>query len=100
MTKIPTAAVAGGDHDQGPPLISLCDISKNFGPVHALSGVSLDVPGGQVTAAHWRQRRRKTVLIETISGLWAPAAGDHAVAEVLVAGVRPAGSSELARRGQ
>jgi len=32
------------------PLLRLRGIGKNFGPVHALTDINLDIPAGQVTA--------------------------------------------------
>ena len=43
----------------GSPLLLLRGVSKNFGAVHALADVDLDIPAGQVTALDRRQRRRQ-----------------------------------------
>jgi D-xylose transport system ATP-binding protein len=58
-----------------PMLLSLRGVSKSFGPVRALSAVSLDVPPGQVTALVGDNGAGKSSLIKTISGLWSPDAG-------------------------
>jgi D-xylose transport system ATP-binding protein len=57
------------------PLLSLRGVSKNFGPVQAIQGVNLDVPDGQVTALIGDNGAGKSVLIKTISGIWAPSDG-------------------------
>ncbi len=57
-------------HDGSQPLLRLADIGKNFGPVRALSGITLDVPVGQVTAIVGDNGAGKSTLIKTISGIW------------------------------
>ncbi len=58
----------------GQSLLRLHDIGKNFGPVQALAGITLDVPEGQVTAIVGDNGAGKSTLIKTISGIWQP---DH-----------------------
>ena len=45
--------------------------------MQALTKVDLDVPAGQVTALAGDNGAGKSVLIKTISGLWAPDGGQH-----------------------
>ncbi|MGH3510026.1 MAG: ATP-binding cassette domain-containing protein [Nocardioidaceae bacterium] len=61
---------------EGAPLLRLRGVVKNFGPVQALKGVDLDVPAGQVTALVGDNGAGKSTLIKTISGIWAPDAGE------------------------
>jgi ABC-type sugar transport system ATPase subunit len=61
--------------DGSGPLLRLEGISKRFGPVRALTGVSLDIPAGKVTALIGDNGAGKSSLIKTISGLWAPDEG-------------------------
>ncbi|MGH9021205.1 MAG: ATP-binding cassette domain-containing protein [Acidimicrobiales bacterium] len=56
-------------------LLSLRGIAKSFGPVDALKRVDLEVPAGQVTALIGDNGAGKSVLIKTISGIYAPTAG-------------------------
>ena len=56
-------------------LLRLEGISKSFGPVRALTSVSLEVPAGQVTALVGDNGAGKSVTIKTISGLWPPDGG-------------------------
>ncbi len=58
----------GADGSQ--PLLSLVDVGKNFGPVRALSDITLDIPPGQVTAIVGDNGAGKSTLIKTISGIW------------------------------
>ena len=57
-------------------LLSLRGIAKHFGAVQALKHVDLDIPAGQVTALIGDNGAGKSTLIKTISGIWAPTAGD------------------------
>jgi ABC-type sugar transport system ATPase subunit len=50
-------------------------ISKNFGPVQALSDVNLDLPAGQVTSLAGDNGAGKSVLIKCIAGIHSPDAG-------------------------
>jgi ABC-type sugar transport system ATPase subunit len=65
---------AGGQdangHEGAPTLLRLVDVGKNFGPVRALSGITLDIPPGQVTAIVGDNGAGKSTLIKTISGIW------------------------------
>ena len=56
-------------------LLSLRDVSKNFGAVQALQHVDLDIPAGQVTALIGDNGAGKSTLIKTISGIWPPSSG-------------------------
>jgi len=58
------------------PLLRLRNIGKSFGPVHALVGVDLDIPAGQVTALVGDNGAGKSTLIKTISGIWEPTSGE------------------------
>jgi ABC-type sugar transport system ATPase subunit len=49
-------------------------VSKSFGPVQALTDVTLDLPAGQVTSLAGDNGAGKSVLIKTIAGIHAP---DH-----------------------
>ena len=64
------------DANGSQPLLRLVDIGKNFGPVQALAGITLDVPVGQVTAIVGDNGAGKSTLIKTISGIWQPDHGE------------------------
>ncbi len=57
-------------------LLSLRGVSKRFGPVQALSDVTLDIPAGQVTALCGDNGAGKSVTIKTIAGLWSQDGGE------------------------
>jgi ABC-type sugar transport system ATPase subunit len=65
-----TSTVATGE-----PLLELRNIGKSFGPVAALSGVTFDIPAGQVTALVGDNGAGKSTLIKTIAGIWEPSHG-------------------------
>ena len=56
------------------PLLRLKGVSKNFGPVQALSDVDLEIPAGKVTALIGDNGAGKSVMIKCIAGIHAP---DH-----------------------
>ena len=58
------------------PLLRLRGIGKNFGPVHALTDIDLDIPVGQVTALVGDNGAGKSTLIKTIAGIWEPSHGE------------------------
>ena len=64
----PTAA-------QGVPLLRLEHVDKSFGPVQALTDVSLDVSAGSVTALAGDNGAGKSVLIKCIAGIHRPDRG-------------------------
>ncbi len=56
-------------------MLEVRDLVATYGPVTALDGVSLTVPGGQITAVLGANGAGKTTLLRTISGLVRPKAG-------------------------
>jgi ABC-type sugar transport system ATPase subunit len=56
-------------------LLSLRGVTKSFGAVQALRHVDLDVPVGQVTALIGDNGAGKSVLIQTISGIYPSSSG-------------------------
>ena len=57
------------------PLLRLRGVNKNFGAVRALTGIDLDVLGGQVTALAGDNGAGKSVLIKCIAGIHRPDGG-------------------------
>src|SRR5881409_3491739 len=62
-----------------PPLLEARDISKYFGAVVALEGVSLEVHAGRVTCLLGDNGAGKSSLIKTLSGVYRPDKGTLAV---------------------
>ncbi|HEY2411761.1 MAG TPA: sugar ABC transporter ATP-binding protein [Pirellulaceae bacterium] len=58
------------------PLLSLVDISKSFGGVHALRNVSLDVRRGEVHSLVGENGAGKSTLIKIVTGAHAPDCGE------------------------
>jgi ABC-type sugar transport system ATPase subunit len=58
------------------PLVRLKGISKNFGPVQALTNVDLDLQAGEVTALVGDNGAGKSVLIKCIAGIYTPEEGE------------------------
>jgi simple sugar transport system ATP-binding protein len=72
----PPATVAAAP---GPPLIEVRDVTKQFGPVVALAGVSLTVRAGEVMCLLGDNGAGKSTLIKTLSGVHRPTTGDFLV---------------------
>ena len=70
MTATPLAS-----DTQVPPLLTLRDIQKSFGGIHALSGVSFDLRPGEVHALVGENGAGKSTLIKIIAGAYTPDAG-------------------------
>jgi ABC-type sugar transport system ATPase subunit len=62
-------------------MIELRNVEKYFGGVHALRGVSMNIPAGQVTAIIGDNGAGKSTLIKHLSGIHQPTSG-----EILVEG--------------
>jgi len=58
------------------PLLRLRGVSKNFGPVQALTDVDLDIRPGEVTALIGDNGAGKSVMIKCIAGIHAPESGE------------------------
>jgi ABC-type sugar transport system ATPase subunit len=96
LQPLPQTDMSTTESPSQPPLLSLRNISKRFGPVQALSDVSLDIPAGKVTALCGDNGAGKSVTIKTIAGLWSPDGG-----QMLWRGkeVRPSGPREAEEIG-
>ncbi len=57
------------------PLLSMCTISKTFGPTRALENVSFDLAAGQVHALIGENGAGKSTLMKILSGAYLPDSG-------------------------
>jgi ABC-type sugar transport system ATPase subunit len=74
--RVPSASAPAGPEANGDtPLLRLENIGKSFGPVQALSGITLDIPAGKVTALAGDNGAGKSTLIKCIAGIYQPTTG-------------------------
>lgn len=74
MIEVPTPAVAGDPHRA--PVLRLAGVSKAFGPVKALTDVSLSFRTGEVVGLLGENGAGKSTLLRTLSGDYQPDAGE------------------------
>jgi simple sugar transport system ATP-binding protein len=67
------------DSTTAAPLVRLSDVSKNYGSIIALSGINLEVSGGEVTCVLGDNGAGKSTLIKIIAGLHQPTTGTYEV---------------------
>jgi rhamnose transport system ATP-binding protein len=77
------------------PLLQLESITKSFGAVRALKGVSFDLQAGEVHALLGENGAGKSTLIKVITGAHAPEGGRMAVAGTVVSHLHPAAAHRL-----
>ncbi|SNS95172.1 amino acid/amide ABC transporter membrane protein 2, HAAT family /amino acid/amide ABC transporter ATP-binding protein 1, HAAT family [Geodermatophilus pulveris] len=90
-TRVPAAGDGDPDGDAAPGLaarrhpapgetvVSLAGLSKEYGGVHAVRGVDLEVRGGEVVGLIGPNGAGKTTLVNMVSGLVPPSSGTATV---------------------
>jgi ABC-type sugar transport system ATPase subunit len=81
-------------NDSQKPILVLSNISKSFGGIHALNGVSLDLRPGEIHALVGENGAGKSTLIKTVTGAYIPDAGTITIGNETYSSLTP----ELARR--
>jgi len=84
--------VAGGvppPADAGATLVACRDVTKLFGGVRALDGVSLDIREGEIVGLVGPNGSGKSTLVGLISGAVRPTSGEILVAGTSIAGMAP-----------
>jgi branched-chain amino acid transport system ATP-binding protein len=71
------------------PLVEVREVSKSFGGVRAVNGVSLTVPEGGIHSLIGPNGAGKTTLFNVISGLYMPTSGDILLRGASIAGIAP-----------
>lgn len=78
-----------------PSILSARSISKNFGEVRALDGVSLDIPAGQSVSVMGPSGSGKSTLLHCLAGILRPDQGDVSLGEEPVSLTSDAARSRL-----
>lgn len=90
-------AVAGGR----PPMVRVEDVHQSYGTgaaaVHALRGVSFEIPHGELVALKGRSGSGKTTLLNLVGGLDTPDRGRITIDGTDLAGLGETGLLELRR---
>ncbi len=69
--------------------LAVRDVSKDFGGVHALRGVSLNVVPTEILGLIGPNGSGKTTLLNVVSGVYAPVSGSVVLGDVLLSGQPP-----------
>src|SRR5262245_54357341 len=77
------------------PLLQLSAVTKSFGAVRALNGVSFDLRAGEVHALLGENGAGKSTLIKVITGAHQPDGGVLEIAGQRVAHLTPAAAHKL-----
>ena len=77
------------DSTKAPPLVRLSGVGKHYGSIIALSGIDLEVSGGEVTCVLGDNGAGKSTLIKIIAGLHQPTTGTYEVEGKPVSFVSP-----------
>jgi branched-chain amino acid transport system permease protein len=73
---LPLDEVLGAREADGSPLLVLRDVSRHFGGIRAVDGISLTVRSGQVHGLIGPNGSGKSTLVNVISGLYSPTGGE------------------------
>ncbi|MFB6672794.1 ABC transporter ATP-binding protein [Streptomyces sp. NPDC056390] len=101
MSRSTEAGTAVLDQDGGGPMVVIEDLHRSYGTgaaaVHALRGVSFEVPRGELVALKGRSGSGKTTLLNLVGGLDEPDGGRITVDGQDLSGLGENGLLELRR---
>src|SRR6187455_467797 len=77
------------------PLLQLASVTKSFGAVRALKGVSFDVRAGEIHALLGENGAGKSTLIKVVTGAHQPDSGTIAINEKVLERLTPSSAHAL-----
>jgi branched-chain amino acid transport system permease protein len=90
------SAAASAKRDQPAELLEVKDVTKVFGGLTAIGGVSLDVKRGELLGLIGPNGAGKTCMVNVITGVYPPTSGTVTMAGTKISGRRP---SAVSKRG-
>jgi putative ABC transport system ATP-binding protein len=91
-----------GSPQAGASVVSARELNRRYGAdetaVHALRGVSVDVPGGELTAVMGPSGSGKSTLMHILAGLDRPTTGDVWIADTKIGELNDSQLTKLRRR--
>ncbi|MDX2356578.1 ABC transporter ATP-binding protein [Dietzia sp. PP-33] len=85
------------DTTTAPLALSGRELSKRYGSVRALAGVSLDIPPGQAVAIMGPSGSGKSTLLHCLAGILPPDSGEVALGDTVISALSDARRSRLRR---
>lgn len=80
-----------------PPVLAGRDLTKLYGSVRALSGVSIEIPPGESTAIMGPSGSGKSTLLQCLAGILTPDSGVVALGDTVISDLSDARRSRLRR---
>jgi simple sugar transport system ATP-binding protein len=63
--------------ERSEPIVRLQDVSKHFGAIHALTGVSIEIGAGEAVGLMGDNGAGKSTLVKILAGNYPPTSGSY-----------------------
>ena len=88
-TATPTQVAQATNSEAGGALLSVKGLAKHFGGLKAVDGVDMEVRGGEIQALIGPNGSGKTTILNMLSGLYVPTAGEIRMSGAATTGRKP-----------